>query len=70
MDKVIRALMATGAEMHWSYDAANEQYVVRLFGGQKARSLIIGRKAAEIPFAAEKFAKKLVRGIYQIGEVE
>lgn len=70
MDKVIRALRATGAEMHWHYDAANARYVVRLFCGQRSKEVTLGRKAAETPFAAEKFAKELVQGVYQIGEGE
>lgn len=70
MSKTIRALMATGAELHWHYDPTEGCYVVRIFGKKQSKEARIDReKVTGAGNAAAKLDKDLALEIYQTGEV-
>ena len=68
MDKVIRALIATGAEMHWHYDDVNTRYVVRLFCGQRSKEVIIGQENVTSAMGAAAMERDLAQQIYGLQE--
>ena len=67
MNKVIRALLATEAELHWHYDRECAQYVARIFKGQRTKEMTISEKAAAAPHTVGKFEDALVEAIYEMG---
>lgn len=68
MNKVIRALMATGAEMHWHYDESKSRYVVRLFCGQRSKKIVIDQDNVTTGTGQLTMEKDLVQQIYRLKE--